>query len=133
MDNLCRVPDVLQNSHKGRVLWYNSHRTHRSVWYCIQFSQGNRCVVPDLLQNSQKYRVLWCNCHRTHKSIGYCGTTVTELTEVQGDVVQRSQNSQGNLCRVTTDGHYPRYRSVLAHFSAKGSTRFYYMYDNYQV
>jgi len=130
--NLCRVPDVLQNSQKCRVLWYNCHRTHRSVGYCIQISQGNLCGVPDLLQNSQKYRVLWCNCHRTHRSIGYCGTTVTELTEVQGNVVLRSQNSQGNLCRVTTDGHYPRYRSVLAHFCALGSTRFYYMYDNYK-
>ena len=136
---------MLQNSQKCRVLWYNSHRTHTSVGYCIQISQGNLCGVPDLLQNSQKYRVLWCNCHRTYRSIGYCGatvtahrsigyrgTTVTELTEVQGNVVLRSQNSQGNLCRVTTDGHYPRYRSVLAHFCALGSTRFFYIYDNYK-
>ena len=111
-----------------RSVGYNCHRTHRSVGYCIRISQGNLCGVPDLLQNSQKCncRVLWCNCHRTHRSIGYCGTTVTELTEVQGNVVLRSQNSQGNLCRVSTDGHYPRYRCVLAHFCALGSTRFYY-------
>ena len=87
-----------QNSQKCRVLWYNCHRTHRSVGYCIQISQGNLCGVPDVLQNSQKCRVLWCNCHRTHRSIGYCGTAVTELTEV--------------LCRVKTEGNYPRYRSV---------------------
>ena len=61
---------------------------------CIRDS----CGVPDLLQNSQKCRVLWCNCHGTHRSIGYCGATVTELTEV--------------VCGVTTDGNYPRYRSV---------------------
>ena len=96
--NLCRVPDVLQNSQKCRVLWYNCHRTHRSVGYCIQISQGNLCGVPDVLQNSQKCRVLWCNCHRTHSSIGYCGTAVTELTDV--------------LCSVKTVGNYPRYRSV---------------------
>ena len=42
--------------------------------------------------------LLWCNCHRTHRSIGYCGAAVTELTEV--------------LCRVKTEGNYPRYRSV---------------------
>ena len=89
---------MLQNSQKCRVLWYNCHRTHRSVGYCIQISQGNLCGVPDVLQNSQKCRVLWCNCHRTHRSIGYCGTAVTELTEV--------------LCRVKTEGNYPRYRSV---------------------
>ena len=93
--NLCRVPDLLQNSQKCKVLWYNSHRTHRSVGYCIQSCQGILCGVPDLLQNSQKCRVLWCNCHRTHRSIGYCGATVTELTEV--------------VCGVTTDGNYPRY------------------------
>ena len=87
-----------QNSQKCRVLWYNCHRTHRSVGYCIQISQGNLCGVPDVLQNSQKCRVLWCNCHRTHRRIGYCGTAVTELTEV--------------LCRVKTEGNYPRYRSV---------------------
>ena len=87
----------LQNSQKCRVLWYNSHRTQRSVGYCIQISQGNLCGVPDLLQNSQ-CRVLWCNCHRTHRTIGHCGATVTELTEV--------------VCGVTTDGNYPRYRSV---------------------
>ena len=40
--------------------------------------------MVQLSQNSQKYRVLW-NC-------------VTELTEV--------------LCRVKTEGNYPRYRSV---------------------
>ena len=96
--NLCRVPDVLQNSQKCRVWWYNCHRTHKSVGYCIQNSQGILCGVPDLLQNSQKCRVLWCNCHRTHRSIGYRGTGVTELTEV--------------LCRVKTEGNYPRYRSV---------------------
>ena len=83
---------------KCRVLWHNCHRTHRSVGYCIQISQGNLCGVPDLLQNSQKCRVLWCNCHRTHRSTGYCGTAVTELTKV--------------LCRVKTEGNYPRYRSV---------------------
>ena len=66
--------------------------------YCIQSCQGILCGVPDLLQNSQKCRVLWCNCRRTHRSIGYCGATVTELTEV--------------ICGVTTDGNYPRYRSV---------------------
>ena len=60
--------------------------------------EGNLCRVPDVLQNSQKCRVLWCNCHRTHRSIGYCGTAVTEVTEV--------------LCRVKTEGNYPRYRSV---------------------
>ena len=54
--------------------------------------------MVQLSQNSQKYRVLWCNCRRTHRSIGYCGATVTELTEV--------------VCGVTTDGNYPRYRSV---------------------
>ena len=81
-----------------RVLWYNSHRTHKSVGCCIQSCQGILCGVPDLLQNSQKCRVLWCNCHRTHRSIGQCGATVTELTEV--------------VCGVTTDGNYPRYRSV---------------------
>ena len=82
---------MLQNSQKCRVLWYNCHRTHRSVgYYCIQISQGNLCGVPDLLQNSQKCRALWCNCHRTHRSIGYCGTAVTELTEV--------------LCRVKMTG-----------------------------
>ena len=76
-----------------RSVGYNCHRTHRSVGYCIQISQGNLCGVPDLLRNSQKCRVLWCNC-----SIGYCGTAVTELIEV--------------LCRVKTEGNYPRYRSV---------------------
>ena len=81
-----------------RDRWYNCHRTHRSVAYCIQISQGNLCGVHDLLQSSQKCRVLWCNCHRTHSSIGYCGTAVTELTDV--------------LCRVETEGNYPRYRSV---------------------
>ena len=80
---------MLQNSQMCGVVWNNSHRTHRSVGYCIQISQGNLCGVPDLLQ---------CNCHRTHRSIGYCGTAVTELTEV--------------LCRVKTEGNYPRYRSV---------------------
>ena len=65
--NLCRVPDVLHNSQKCRVMWDNSHRTHRIVGYCIQISHGNLCGVPDVLQNS---------------SIGYCGATVTELTEV---------------------------------------------------
>ena len=81
------------------IVVHNCHRTHRrSVGDCIQISHGNLCGVPDLLQNSQKYRVLWCNCHRTHRSIGYCGTAVTELTEV--------------LCRVKTEGIYPRYRSV---------------------
>ena len=89
---------TVTNSQKCRVLWYNCHRTHRSVGYCIQISQGNLCGVPDVLQNSQKCRVLWCNCHRTHRSIGYCGTAVTEITEV--------------LCRVKTEGNYPRYRSV---------------------
>ena len=93
--NLCRVPDVLQNSQKCRVLWYNCHRTHRSVGYCIQISQGNLGGVPDLFQNSQKCRVLWCNCHRTHRSIGYCGTAVTELTE---EVLCRVKQ------RVTTPG-----------------------------
>ena len=83
-DNLCRVPDLLQNSQKCRVSWYNSHRTHRSVGYCIQSRQGILCG----------YRI----CCRTHRSIGYCGATVTELTEV--------------ICGVTTDGNYPRYRSV---------------------
>ena len=73
-------------------------RTHKSVGYCIQSCQGILCGVPDLLQNSQKCRVLWCNCHRTHTSIGHCAATVTELTEV--------------VCGVTTDGNYPRYRSV---------------------
>ena len=96
--NLCRVPRVLQNSQKCRVLWYNGHRTRRSAGYCIQISQGNLCGVHDLLQSSQKCRVLWCNCHRTHSSIGYCGTAVTELTDV--------------LCSVKTVGNYPRYRSV---------------------
>ena len=96
--NLCRVPDLLQNSQKCRVFWYNSHSTHRSVGYCVQSCQGILCGVPDLLQNSQKCTVLLCNCHRTHRSIGYCGATVTELTEV--------------VCGVTTDGNYPRYRSV---------------------
>ena len=69
-------------------------------YYCRGCTEpeGNLCRVPDLLQNSQKCRVLWCNCHRTHRSIGYCGATVTELTEV--------------VCGVTTDGNYPRYRSV---------------------
>ena len=95
---LCGVPDMLQNSQKCRVLWYNSHRTHRGVGYCIQSCQGILCGVPDLLQNSQTCRVLWCNCHKTHRSIGYCGATVTELTEV--------------VCGVTTEGNYPRYRSV---------------------
>ena len=84
-------------------------RTHKSVGYCIQSCQGILCGVPDLLQNSQKCRVLWCNRHRTRRSIGYSGAVVTELTEVKGIVVLRSQNSQGNLCRVTTDGNYPRY------------------------
>ena len=32
--NLCRVPDVLQNSQKCRVLWCNCHRTHRSTGCC---------------------------------------------------------------------------------------------------
>ena len=80
--------------------------------YCCRVytePEGNLCRVPDLLQNLQKCRVLWCNCHRTHRSVGYCGATATELTKVSGIVVLRSQNSQGNLCRVTTDRNYPRY------------------------
>ena len=76
--------------------------------------EGNLCRVPDLLQNSQKCRLLWCNCHRNHRSIGYCGAAVTDLTEVYGIVVLRSQNSPwGSLCRVTTDGNYPRTRASL--------------------
>ena len=49
-------------------------------------------------------------CNRTHRSVGYCGTAVTELTEV--------------LCRVKTEGNYPRYRSVgtLQNLSVEGST-----------
>ena len=73
-----------QNAQKCRVLY--TELSGYSLW------------VPDLLQNSQKCRVLWCNCRRTHRRIGYCGATVKELTEV--------------VCGVTTDGKYPRHRSV---------------------
>ena len=88
----------IQNRRVISLRYRICYRTHRSVGYCIQSCQGIFCGVPNLLQNSQKCRVLWCNCHRTHRSIGYCGTAVTELTEV--------------LCRVKTEGNYPRYRSV---------------------
>ena len=48
--NLCRVPDLLQNSQKCRVLSYNSQRTHRGVGYCIQSCQGILCGVPNLTE-----------------------------------------------------------------------------------
>ena len=143
---ICRVLDLLQNRRVISVGYRMCYRTHRSVGYCgttvTELTEVWGIVYRSLRVISVGYLicyrthrsigyVLWCNCcHRTHKSIGYCGTTVTELTEVQGNVVLRSQNSGYNLCRLTTDGHYPRYGSVLAHFRALGSTRFYYMYDN---
>ena len=91
-------PDLLQNSQKCRILWYNSHRTHRSVGYCIQSCQGILCGVQDLLQNSQTCRVLWCNCHRTRRRIGYCGATVTELTDLVCGVTVRAILSYWKEC-----------------------------------
>ena len=88
------------------------YRTHRSVGYCgttvTELTDVQGIVCRSLRVISVEYliccrthrscRVLWCNCHITHRSIGYCGTAVTELTDV--------------LCRVETEGNYPRYRSV---------------------
>ena len=45
----CRIPKLLQNSQKRRILWYNSHGAHKSVGYCVQSSRGDLCRVPELL------------------------------------------------------------------------------------
>ena len=74
--------------------------------------EGNLCRVPDVLENSQKCRVLWYNCHRTHRSVGYCGATVTELTRSIGYCGTAVTELTEVLCRVKTEGNYPRYRSA---------------------
>ena len=55
-------------------------------------------IVAAGVQNRRVISVGYRVCYKTHRSVGYCGATVTELTEV--------------VCGVTTDGNYPRYRSV---------------------
>ena len=99
-----------QNRRVISVGYRMCYRTHRIVGYCgitvTELTEVQGIVYRSLRVISVGYLI----CYRTHRSIGYCGATVTELTEV--------------LCRVKTEGNYPRYRSVgtLQNLSVKSCT-----------
>ena len=71
-------------------------------------------IVAAGTQNRRVISVGYRMCYRTHRSVGYCGATVTELTEVPGIRYCGTAVTELTevLCRVKTEGNYPRYRSV---------------------
>ena len=83
------------------------------VFSCSPFAQGCSvgyrgchrttklfCGVQEVSQNRQKTSVGYDGVTEPHRQIGYCGGPATERTKF--------------VCRVFTEGIYPRYRSVSA-------------------